>query len=118
MVGKRRTELHEARAACYRAGATVEEIAAEEGVTVAIITRSLKLAGARLPARGARAWRAYRLRAHGFRWARIAEDMGASSAQALISAARRWALNHGLPWPEASLEALAQWERTHDADKD
>ena len=110
MVGKRRTELHEARAACYLTGATVEEIAAEEGVTVAIITRSLKLAGALRPQRGDRARRAYRLRAHGLKWARIAEDMGASSAQALISATRRWALYHGLPWPEASVTALAQWE--------
>ena len=118
MAGKRRTELHERRAARYRAGATVEEIAAEEGVTVAIVSRSLKIAGARLPAPGARARRAYRLRAHGLKWARIAEDMGASSDKVLISAARRWALHHGLPWPEASLEALAQWERKHDADKD
>ena len=60
-------------------------------------------------ARG-RAWRAYRLRAHGLKWRRIAEDMGSNSPKALVSATRRWALRHGLPWPEASLDALEQWE--------
>ena len=58
-----------------------------------------------------RARRAYRLRAHGLRWRRIADDMGAPSYRMLVSNTRRWAQARGLPWPEASVEALKRWEK-------
>ena len=109
MPGKTDTELHERRVARFRAGATAKEIAAEAGVAVTSVYQSLKIAGVR-PARGNRARRAYRLRAHGLTWTRIARDMDLSNASAVISLTRRWALNHGLPWPETSLDALVQWE--------
>ena len=112
MAGKRRDELHEGRAARYRAGAGVREIAAEDGASVYVVRRSLKLAGA-IPTKETRARRAYFLRAHGLKWSRIAEDMGATSDKALVSTVRRWAQARGLPWPEASLEALKRWEKEH-----